>query len=123
MSGCITHILCGVDGAPAACIAAERAAGLSVVLGARLALTVSHRLYVRRGFSRCEAFGDHVPSSENRFLAKRLVRLSPSSMQSRRGLNLDPVGGGFPARPTQIIHAQVVHLGKTVLRTVFRSFG
>ena len=36
MSGVITHILCGVDGSPAACIAAERAADLAVALGARL---------------------------------------------------------------------------------------
>lgn len=43
MSGGITHILCGVDGSPAACIAAERAAGLAVALGARLSFVAVAR--------------------------------------------------------------------------------
>ena len=43
MSGGITHILCGVDGSPAACIAAERAAALAVALGARLSFVAVAR--------------------------------------------------------------------------------
>jgi putative acetyltransferase len=36
-------------------------------------LTASHRLYARRGYSQCEAFGDHLPLSESLFLTKRLT--------------------------------------------------
>lgn len=36
-------------------------------------LSAAHRLYARRGFTRCDAFGNHVASSESLFLAKSLV--------------------------------------------------
>lgn len=36
-------------------------------------LSDAHRLYARRGFTRCDAFGNHVASSESLFLAKPLV--------------------------------------------------
>ena len=36
-------------------------------------LSAAHRLYLRRGFTRCDAFGNHVPSSESLFFTKWLV--------------------------------------------------
>ncbi|KAF0114477.1 MAG: putative acetyltransferase [Rhodobacteraceae bacterium] len=38
-------------------------------------LSASHRLYARLGFTRCEVFGSHVPSSESLFLVKELLQL------------------------------------------------
>lgn len=35
-------------------------------------LVDAHRLYARRGFSRCDFFGDHADSAESVFLEKRL---------------------------------------------------
>ena len=40
-----------------------------------MTLYASHRLYARLGFTRCEVFGNHVPSSESLFLVKELVQL------------------------------------------------
>lgn len=37
-------------------------------------LSAAHRLYAKRGFTRCEAFGDHLPSSESQFMTKSLVK-------------------------------------------------
>ena len=37
-------------------------------------LSTAHRLYAKRGFTRCEAFGDHLPSSESQFMTKSLVK-------------------------------------------------
>lgn len=39
-------------------------------------LSDAHRLYVRRGFTQCEVFGDHLASSESLFLTKSLVTLA-----------------------------------------------
>lgn len=36
-------------------------------------LSASHRLYARHGFTQCEVFGDHAPSSESLFLVKHLL--------------------------------------------------
>ena len=36
-------------------------------------LSASHQLYARHGFTQCEVFGDHAPSSESLFLVKQLL--------------------------------------------------
>jgi putative acetyltransferase len=51
-----------------------KAAGFAELkLETGVTLSAAHRLYAKRGFTRCEAFGDHLPSSESQFMTKSLV--------------------------------------------------
>jgi putative acetyltransferase len=51
-----------------------KAAGFAELkLETGVTLSAAHRLYAKRGFTRCEAFGDHRPSSESQFMTKSLV--------------------------------------------------
>lgn len=57
---------------------AKDAGFVQLKLETGVTLSAAHRLYARRGFTRCGAFSNHVASSESLFLTKRLTDAAAS---------------------------------------------